>query len=165
MATPTNRALSRWHAAEIDDDVLVVRDWITGEEVILGFNEAHKGWDCSACGPASAKRLSQAVVTCVHATAGLVRLPVATAVRLGASVASTRIRKKPADGVSRLDPEVVEKARAAIARAEAKAVRGKYADRDAEHERITSAVTTRVMTDEDRALVAERRAKKRIFEQ
>lgn len=157
--SPTNREMSRWVAAEIDGTTVAVRDWVTGDEALLDWNDEASAWECSECG-LQAARPSQAIVTCIHVTSGLRPLPAETAVQIGCDLVKRRRGKTVADNAATPDVKAIEEARTAIARAEAKAVVGKHADRDAEHERITSVVTTRVMTDADRAKLEERRRKK-----
>jgi hypothetical protein len=156
---PTNRALNRWVAAEIDGTTVAVRDWVIGDEALLDWNDEATAWECSECG-LQAARPSQAIVTCVHVTSGLRFLPAETAVEIGCDLVKRRRGKTVIDKAAVVDVAAIDEARAAIARAEGKAVREKYADQDDHHRRIASEVTVRQMTDEDRAKLEERRRKK-----
>jgi hypothetical protein len=159
---PVAREINRWVAQEVDGDTLLVRDWVTGEEVLLSWDDEAPGWTCSTCGLFNVDgRATQPVVTCVHVMGGLRGLPVDEACQIGGRLLKHRKGKTAQDKAVEPDSKAIEAARAAIARAEARASVGKHDDRDAAHQQVTSVVTTRVMTDEDRARIAERRAKKK----
>lgn len=160
-AVPIAREINRWVAQEVDGDTLLVRDWITGEEVLFSWDDDGPGWVCSTCGLFNADgRATQPVVTCAHVMGGLQGLPVAEACQVGSRLIKHRKGKTAEAKAIEPDPKAIEAARAAIARAEAKAHQGRHADRDNKHRQVTSEVVVRQMSDEDRAKLAERRAKK-----
>lgn len=164
-AVPIAREINRWIAQEVDGDTLLVRDWITGEEVLLSWDDEAPGWTCSTCGLFNVHgRATQPVVTCAHVMGGLQRLSPVDASQIGSRLIKHRKGKTADQKASEPDPKAIEAARAAIARAEARASVGRHTDRDAAHQRVTSEVVVRAMSEEDRARLAARRAaKKKTF--
>lgn len=161
QAVPIAREINRWVAKEVDGDTLLVQDWITGEEVLLSWDDEAPGWTCSACGLFNVDgRPTQPVVTCAHVMGGLRGLPVAEACQVGGNLVKHRKGKPAEQKAIEPDRKAIEAARAAIARSEAKAYEGRHADRDDQHRQVTAEVVLRRMSDEDRARLAERRARK-----
>lgn len=147
----------RWTAAERDDLLTLVRD-PHGDEVLVEFNP--QAWVCTTCGLFPIARARKSWQACIHIQAATRALPIATALRIASIVAQGRSAKArtAAPGVNEKAHDAVALAKSAITRTE------RNSSRDGQHLRIVGEVTTRRMTDEDVARLAERRRKKTIGE-
>lgn len=151
VASPVARRNRSLGVVERHGLMALVRS-LFGDEALVEFDKACKSWVCSECGP-NAK--------CGHIDVATRDLSL-EAVREVASVVAPRkagtLSSKAggaAEGQTANDKaRVVALAKTSIERAE------RVAQHDRKHEQIVGEVTVRQMTDEERARLAERRAKK-----
>ena len=132
--------------------LVLVRSW-RGSEALVEFDKSQAAWVCSECG---------ANARCTHIETATRHMPLEMVREVAAVVAprkgSASLSAKAggaAEGQAANDKaSAVAMAKSAIERAE------RVARHDEQHQRVVGEVTTRQMTDEERARLAERRAAK-----
>lgn len=154
-APPTpSPAVGRYWVVELDGFVALVESARQGE-ALVEFNADSKAWECSVHGP-------QGKVGCGHVTAVTARLPVRTALRIASIVAPARDRRLGSKVGEAVEGAVANEKANAIALTKSAIERAERVSRyDREHQQVTSPVTVRHMTPEDRERLAERRRHKR----
>jgi hypothetical protein len=161
-ATTLANEAARWSVDEADETVIIVRR--LDDLVLVEWDDAARGWACSACG--EQRSGSSAPITCEHIVAAGRGMSLATALELVATLAPSR-GGRPVGKTTSLSRQERDTARAEAeilaAGAEARARRA--AEHDATHADRTSEIHVRQMTDEDRVkLEARREAKRKAYE-
>jgi hypothetical protein len=151
---------SRWFVEDRDGGTFLVTNHLD-DPLLVEWDEVAGGWTCSSCGTFIASH-SAAKVTCAHVMAAGRRLPLTVALGMIPQVANKGRQTSAAEGSKPLGRRAELRGIAAslsagsVKRAE---VARKHDER---HAAVTSEVTVRQATDEDRARLAERRRRKRI---
>lgn len=123
-----------------------------GTEVLVGFDKSQKVWVCSDCGVGA---------RCDHIEAATRGLSLEDVREVAAVVAPRKAGTLSAGaGGAAEGQRANDKALAAALAKTAMERAGRLSERDRKHEAIVGEVTARQMTDEERARLAERRAKK-----
>lgn len=149
--------VARWRAVASDGTTSIV-ERLGRPMVMITWDDEHSSWECSEHGLFATKSL----VTCMHIQAACRDMAPEVATWLATALSRPRTGKTaPEKATEGPNEEAIAQARAAITRAEAKALARRNAARDAEHQRLTSQVTTRQISDADRDRLAERREAKR----
>lgn len=148
---PSARRTSFLGVAERHGLMVLVRS-LFGDEALVEFDSGQAAWVCSECGPNA---------RCGHIDVATRDLSLAMVREVAAVVAPRKVRPLStksggaAEGMAANDKaRMVALAKSAIERAE------RVSQHDKRHEEIVGEVTVRTMTDEDRARLEERRAKK-----
>jgi hypothetical protein len=131
----------------------------TGEEAVVELVPKQQAWVCSECGSFSTDRAKNSgVVTCEHVGAATRDMPHQTALAMCSALVPPQQPKVASPAPAGLDHVAVMLAKSAEERAE------RNRKRDEEYRALTSEVTVRTMTEEDRErlrLARERKQKAR----